>query len=726
MPEYDFFDVEKFDVQFQKRLSEIKEPEKVKFLPVGNPFVDNVILAMSIYRDVENIYNLTLKDAIISFTTIDGRDTGGKEFLERNGRSKSIYSVLLNNPLIQASYGKSATKAKHDVFIKPNEVLPSPLQINITRAFMIEFLVSYYNDIMNNINSDHFCISCGIRTSIDFNTIETTISKLVANKDDLLGAGPTRSWFPLVGSISAAQAYSSYSDPYTLCGKCLFSAQFLPQICNMMNGKLCSYQSNNYDFTRKFIEKNIDQYDDLVHADQNEKIENIGKKDSTQYVMINLLEILESMEHLTNLRLTIINYTNSGTDPEVDIYTLPSETLTRLKYMVDELDIKNELYSFIRKENKIIKYQGAHFINCLIKNTDYPLFYQQTYKKDYQLPSLSFYNYYQTSIRGFTYESINLVIDICKQIKIEVDDQKIIQALKEKKNGKLRTLVVPFLLNALKSNNNYLETIIDLFMSNYKEIPNRNPMVLFRFYLHPEMKFPKFAEYEIGDSNYRNLIDRKYLEKVKIFANDVLNIEQTRSSFNLEKYINSLHRLSYIDMFTKFVQIGKISPGYNYNGFHELIDQRSYNKFLFLFRIYSNIELSNFDNNRNKKISLSDIKSKSGLSNELIYALENYINVRKEQIEIRRLFKELPEDLKNGDFSAQAFFDLLNEKIEISSKQSNIEIPRLSEANYYSNGNQNNKFSWHFMRNKVRLYLYQYNLYLKQKPQTLLEQIEEV
>ncbi len=728
-PEYNFFDDKEFEEKYRNRLDILNDVDKIPFTPVGNPLVDNPIYAIGVIAKKDKIFELTLQDAISAFMCINGNNSYGNEFSLRNYRTSSFTMVFgVNNPLVAPGLGKLiGKKVKDPAYTKASKVLPSFIQIRLYRAFMLEFLINYYLDMTENCSTENNCVSCGLKTDFNFNKLQTKFYFLRTNKEKKFASGATREWFPLIGSISAIQAFSGYSESNVVCGKCLFSVQFLPQISNLFEGKLVVYQSNNTNFTKSIISRNMDQFEDLLQGDPEKKIENIGKKESHVYVTLGLLDILSVMKRTEKLNLTMFNFTNSGTDPFARIITLPSQTLMFLHEMVNEVNVRNELERFIKIEKKILKYQDKYFINSMISRNDYQLFYQRTYKKDYQLPSPKFYHFYQKNIRNWSDNALLLVQEICKISKSKIEEDKIIRVLKSDVQIDLMNMIIPIILEMLSANNDHLNGVLDLFATKYKEVPSRNPWTLFKFYLHPEYNHK--TDYEIvsfGENNFKNIFNENILQEIKRFAYLLIQYESRRQSFDLDKYLKTMHNLTKFDLMQKYIMIAREKPGFTYHKIASLLNSLYFNEFQFFLRVFStinqNIELEYVS------IGMEELISESGLNNQIIDALLNYIDIRSDRISTRRIFRELEYDLRNGDYSADNFYILLNDKIEIKNielnKQNTLDL--LSENSYFQNGRSGDSFSWLLMRNKIRLFLIQYKLILDQEPRTLVQQIKEV
>lgn len=722
VPSYNFFEGEEFERVFDERLDFLQQFADVDFTPVGNPFVDSGILAIDVIMNIDNPMKITLKDALHSFTHINGQDTKGNEFTYRNTRVKSLSLTLLNNPLQQASWGMKEIKGKHPAYLKPNEASPSPLQNRMYRAYMIEFLINYGRDKTTKNNVENYCVICGIRTLFEFNELETKFSSYVKGSKDNFGAGPTRSWFPLIGSIgSSAQSLPTFTETHHICGKCLFSVQFLPQITNLYRGKLACFQSDNYRFTKNFIARNLDHFNESLLQDPTKKVDIVGKKDDSLYFALMLLDNIENYYgEYDKMSLTMWLFNNIGTNPSCSYVNYPYETLEFLYQVMNELNVKSEILGYLRTEKKYFKFSNRYFlINSITSKSDYRQFYKPTTVEAKHLPSQEFYNFYQINIRNWSIDAIRLVRQISQQLKIDTETDKINRILQSGKQVELRNLVFPKILSMYKDSLISIKAILDLFSTQYKKIPNRSPWKLFEFYLHPNLQITEISDFSIDKDSMDNIYNFNSLGFLNHFAVLAREINEKKSSFEESNYFKKIGRYFKKDLEIEYIKVGKNTPGYTWNRFQNIFIKMKYYEVFFYFRLFSieNNKQSDFDGgdfDRNKLIY------ESGLHPELLDTLINYIQIRSGEIGSKRIFTELTEDLRKGNYSAKYFYKILNEKMKANNLQ------KLMEYSFFTELDASREFSWATMKEKLRLFIYQYFLMTENEGvPTLIKQIKE-
>jgi len=740
--DYDFFS-DDFDDQLAERIDYIRSNHSN--LPVrlcGNPFVDSGLFAVSIIQD-KDINNITLGDVLETILNIDGQQSQGKAFTRRNARSSAIYKVLLNNPMGQPAYG-STSKKKKGVYSAPSKAEPSVLQERIYITYLIEFLLSYARD-QEIEDQVHQCVICGNYTDFDFTDLETTLKILISQKDlskqDEFGGGPTRTWFPLVGSTSSIQALPGFAEFNIICGKCLTLAQFLPQISDLQNGMLTIYQSSNLKLAKEFYRANLKTFNEMhTNTPSDEKLDVIGKGKSDYYIN-NLLRIIrENEDELSHSNLTLWRYDNYGTDPQLDYVHLPNRTI-RFLYLLDtKYNAGKIIKNFIRFEEEQSIYSSRRFFNCIEARKDYFLFYPNT---KYDISEFFepenwqvLYELYQTYIMSWNTQALTTVKTIARYLKqkFEEDDEELIRILSSRDNSTIRKFLIPYILESLGEGIITTEELVNLFETHKDLEESHNPWKLFRFFLHPKLEIQDIdlsyqkQDHELSDER------KEALELINLVATSTIDRQKNRSSFDLNNYINTLSAYRFNQFIDDYVQTAYDHTYLTWEYLEDLQNQLYRSEIRLYFRIFS-IQSYSVSGHISTVLTREKMIEESGLAPLLADVLIEYIEHRIKDIGENRIFSELDHDLKYENYSAKQFFYVLLKFVEENVDEDKVDLTGFDEYHYYGyeleyqahrrrvRGSSKRKpqFSWRRFRQKLRLFIAQYR---QIRNPTLEQQIE--
>ncbi len=707
VPEYKYCNENEFEQQIKKRIEELKEYSDIPLTPVGNPFVDTGILTICIITGKKPM-KITLGDALSSFTNIDGKNTYGKEFAKRNAAIKSINLVFGNNaPLSQVAYGK--LKHKNPCLVKASKASPSPLQEQIYRSYLVEFLVNYALDnkeLNNNSNNIPHCIICGKKTNMDFNKIENKIYEIITgitnskSKKREFGSGPTKQWFPLLGSIgSEAQSLPTFTEPQTICGGCLFTVHFLPQVCNIVSGGLQLYQSNDYSLILKIISPYLKKFDEIyTTSDLNKPLEILGKEAGYETYTMHLLDTISS--HGNPANLIIWSFSNFGTGTKCSYQLIPNETLEFIIELYNNTNGRKQIEKFIKTEQKLLKHPDRFFINRITQKVDYEGFYVES---NIEPPDEVLYTYYQVKIIGWTSEILNLIKKISRTIRKNTKDKDLERLYKEFKSKDLYPKIYRTIID-IATDKNIADKTIKLFNANGKK-----PLNLFKFYLHPKYKDNTNDIQIIENSALK--INKKILENISIIK---FIVNKSKNSINHKK----LSRYEFSDIMNHFIKITETEIGCTWHLIDKLNKNLNQREIIFYFKLlYLNDTESIIAYKPQYNITLDELIKQSGLHKETINGLTNYIQIRGIKKGLKKIIKELTHDLKYNNYSANYLFDTINNKLKENEKT------EISEYAWFTSQlDKFGEFSWFITSRKLRVFLNQYLLVYKP---TLVQQIME-
>ncbi|HTN08482.1 hypothetical protein [Agriterribacter sp.] len=189
----------------------------------------------------------------------------------------------------------------------------------------------------------------------------------------------SKEWFPLFGSVQDAQTYPSSSRTFRASAIALLASQFLPIGVGIIGNRLVCFQSNDYASEGiPLFQSLVEQiYKDTIKKTQIlDKVETWGKGNAYNNITLLLLNYLTKVEEekqeidFKHLCLNLWLFSNSGQEPALEIYELPSTTLQFL-WKVWRGIHRAEIESYIRAE-KDVKYS---LLECIKDKKEYFPFY---------------------------------------------------------------------------------------------------------------------------------------------------------------------------------------------------------------------------------------------------------------------------------------------------------------------------------------------------------------
>ena len=688
------------------------EDTNIQILPTGNPFIDSSIIAVSIIKNINSI-NITIKDLYEAIKSYDTDSRFGYAFTKRNYRTKGLYMVYFNNPLMQNALNKKKSKDK-PWLVAEGDDQPSPIQQRLYRTFLVEFFVDFVSTYAISNESIHACVACGQGTTLDFNYLENELNNLLPGNEDKesrkFGSGPTRGWFPLIGSIgSEAQSLPAFTEPHFICSKCIILVTFLPQITDIYQGKLALYQSNNSEITRAFIENNLNEFtssNDLTRSGT--KLEIVGKNEGNERHIIGLLEtVTKFYDEDKNNNLTIWFFSNSGTSPDCDFIEFPDPILKLLREIYLDTGIKNVLVTYIKNEKKWLKHPSRFFMNCLQSGKDYDLFY--SHSKSKMITPRKLYDYYQYKIRYWSPDALNLVVLISEQIKQTVEKDTINRIIAENKLFNLRHLIQPIMLKLLDEDKCNIRQVMELFASSYASIEKRNPLKLFFYYLHSEVDTKNDFSFESNDitSDYEPDV-LKLIQIIRQLANWYRTNRSTKSSFVIEKHLDIVSRFKIQDILGIYVSYSKFNHNYNWNTWNDVNSKIKNQDIMLYFRIFTHYtdDVDLLEEITEVPLTLDSIIDNSGLHPVVVTSIFGYIDELSRRNQLSRVIDNIRNDIRNGNYTEDSLLQTINDKfIELNHKDQIIKDFQWYGFEINITGN----FSWYIMRNKIIMIINQYS-----------------
>lgn len=712
IPDYEFCNDQIFDEQIRERLDALNDHRTLTVGYSGNPFVDAGLIAISVIKN-KGVHEATLGDLIDVFRSIGGSDTLGKDFAERNAATKSSFMIFPNNPLTQPAYGR--TNTTNQCLKKPSGGRPSPLQRNVYRAYLAEFI----HQIPKEANSEHRCISCGRETTFDFNELELRLEEVRTGETPTrrFGKGITKSWFPLIGTIgNEAQALPAFSEPQMICARCLFLVHFLPQITHLMQGKLVVYQSDNFAITKKLIESNLNRFEDVFSASSLERtIEIVGKNDPPSHMILKLLDILGQFnEDLIGSTLIIWQFTNSAQGSECETYFLPDRTLNflRLLSLNADFNAEQQITRFVQNEERELRHPDRFLLTRIIRAEDYEGFYV---KSTVEPPNVDFYNFYQMYFLGWTPDHLKAVRVIVEELKSRMTEKNISRFYTNWKTKDILDLLFPQAIKLQFEGEINYQIILELFFSESPHDGGNNSLNLFRFYFHPKQDGNPKSKL-VPMSTQRRFISENLQNRIELVAL-LMESHIYRKKIDLnnraekEKFLKEVDRYNLDNIRNLYLSISNTMQGLTYEQFRELKEGITRRELLYLFRILTRAILNGHKVGRNHALpkvkDLADLVRSSGMSDQLCNALIRYSEVRINKIGKDRFFREFDDGLKRGKISSNYLLNQINERLRTELEQP-VQIP---EADWFEAGFGSRTFFWKLLKFKLRIFFYQFRIW---------------
>lgn len=700
--EYNFTDLrtidhDRFNRWFDEQVENLKEsfPSDHLAISFNNPIVlqSLVVISVIVNRPVVDISYKDLAGALIE--PINGY---GEQMVSDLARLRGFFMLFSSNsPLTQNAF------AGHNKKVSAH----SPLQSRLYRLFLLEFLRGVLNDLDSDGESNRTCMVSGEQTKFDFYKVEEKINLVLGKDDQNVGAGPTRNWFPLMGSAgSDLQSLPSLSMTFDIAPLYLFIAQFLPYSTPIYRGKLTIFQTFDLTFLSNIVGDVFRGYkDQLQTAALADKVEIFGKgkNDFLLKQLMNRIIQASTANRTFELNLWLIN--NSGTGADAEILSLPNKAIAWIVKASVELNRQAEVEKFLEFEQSGMSNQYDQLFSCLIDEKDYPVFYlfsEGKKKKAGDQPvfvPFDLYLFYQHSIMGWSLGDLKILVQLSSKIKETVEKEELVRTRKEGSKQKYRELLYKGAIELAKDDSTLASPIIRLVSFDRTRKHHRNSIIdILKFMLYPT------TDLVIFDSSYERELPTEMIfwgNLVSLMAKLILFHEKGRIG-TLDKLLREINYGTIHGRITKWTN-GVWFPyallAYltkelcSYNLFEEVLK-------LSLVQLWEEeLEWAEIRNELEK--ASNDFKGKQDLhllSPQVTQELNAYLEVRSNSIGYERLFPELISDL------ARVRLENLEERIR--SKEYNGEKLSFTSAAWIQSGmNNQGEFQWSLLGLKLKLYL---------------------
>ena len=439
--------------------------EKLKISITGNPFIDSGSYALSLRLNKK-----------ISEITIDDLKSEAEK-ISKLYTSKSWKSNL------------------HTIF--PNSILVNSASTN--KSNLKELYLSKLNDLIDSIEpvaDNGSCMGCGIR-----------------NANNVFG----RDAIPLSGSKSLMNYFPSANSGADYCSLCALLIQFSPLIMYGCGGKKILLQSDSENVMKLWAEKSINNIDSQFSSGQFSGCYNRGITRPYNAIFDIISQVISSGRRWKreNPSLNFYYFTNYGSSPDLDIYTLPHGVFTFLTEIPS--DDWNNWNFIVKKAYNYVKWDKVE------SNEDYKNNPNTVYNNLLEGKSI-LRSFYSTKFKK-TYCSWKLVESYLMEVKNM--DKKRIEVIKDvgdrladyiKDNDSLKTLTS--LENA--SNYNNFRNILRKILKN--KINNGDEDLLFTFDEYVENLFPEgnmtwretqdLLLFRIYENLHDWLVENEYAEEI--------------------------------------------------------------------------------------------------------------------------------------------------------------------------------------------------------------------
>lgn len=291
------------------------------------------------------------EDSLLRASTEKDRKKGKAEIEKLKREKKKLESSI--EKLQKQTKELEEKKEKHQNK-KAKQTATADQGLNEYKNIMQELLA----DIRKEATSDgSICEATGI-----FNA---------SNALQNLGKSVAKEWFPLAGTLSDAQSLPSSSRALKLSALSLLAAQFLPIGVAIIGKRLVCFQTNDYAINDvpifQIMVENIFN-ETSTKANIMDKVETWGKGNAYSSISLLLLGHLTALEQKKVIRqlpnwicLNLWLFSNSGTEPALEIIDIPNESLQFLweayrgahrdeleRYLRAEEDFENKLLECIK------------------------------------------------------------------------------------------------------------------------------------------------------------------------------------------------------------------------------------------------------------------------------------------------------------------------------------------------------------------------------------------
>ncbi len=693
-------DTRGFRAYMASRLDELGKFGDTPVPLTGNPYTDNAIMTVTtLHRmyfgsEVDPV-DLRFKHILDVFAHGAKGYEYGRELAWINKAANATLWIFPNNPLFHQSYTDS--DSSNPVYLPQGDSGPSILAEQIYLYYLLEFL----SDLTSE-TPGRFCSFCGSNRVFNFDRREKYVKANALHKEGKkFTLGLSRSWYPLVGTIKEAQAYHGYSEQPKICGTCLFLVHYLPMGTRLFKGKLVLFQTNDVDITLALTQMNVSEFYDRYSIGMS-GLKSPGTGEGSSSFYIHLLEIfreiatlkgVDEMEFRSNLTLWI--FSNENKKPYSEIEEIPSRVLLNL-HLID-LHWEKELRRFLVTDKKT---RGS-FIDSITLGKEYLSFYP---KISNDLPSLDFFEFYQTRIIGRPPAVLNF-IRMVSDIVREKNSRKAIDAgLKEGSSTTIRQMVHTAVIEGVSSgdldvSNALYWIMVETGRSGYRP---------FQYYLHPKAEYSTAPVESIevpADLNVFMAPCSSYLSRA-----------YARGGFNPHSFTSALNQESVNRFNTELIRLGNLTPGL---GWKRLADLQSEvqvllpNRYLIhmVFRLIC-IDLMQREQFEERALavepysSVEELEEDSLLTESLLQSIYQYLKIRAvdEEFGLPRAVNDLIRLISESGRSLPSLIYYLEQKgVQVD------EYDFLSSQELYESykGEDNPSFSWYSMKQQLLNYLNQ-------------------
>lgn len=539
----------------------------------GNPWVDTgiaVIVAKSKKDKIEDLTNADF-DKVVS----DGT------WLAKTNRQLNAFTMVvgINSPLTNTSLNPSMRKE--------NRGRLNPVDDPGFKQYC-ELIKDLKESVQKNTGDMFMCESCGERPA----------TNVLAKYAKEIG----RDWFPLAGSIgSDAQILPAASRPVRICSLCLLSVQFLPLGAIIVGGKIACFQSTHMELAQLFVEETFNEtVNRLQLLKTGEKLSAAGQGKGSKESLIMLIKIMGELQRNKRMlelpsqaSLNIWLFSNSGQEPDCEVFEIPNEALIFLWDAARKY--RQELEAVLRCEPKRIDFQ---LLECIKRRSDYYGFYPY---KGTKPASKGLFELYHTRILLTSISALRLAEWLASQIRLRLsagdkNDKKLLTKLikgnaygnKDKTVlSNLKRLIAQFIEDGLLT----LEEYTFLFPREERQHPLSVRKGAFKwiwFYLnHEELSS---AKPEGGDSMFTHPL-------VKIFAQDTFEYYKKEKGIRFIKR-NILEAFKKGDVATSdlqrwFINLAEIKKGYTNEAWDDLCRDDNGNNITYEVRFQFRLEITN-------------------------------------------------------------------------------------------------------------------------------------
>ena len=661
----------------------------------GNPYSDNAIMIVTAYH--RRIFDSDLKPTDLKLShLIDVFSYGekgfefGRELAWINKSAKASFMMFPNNPLIHPSTNNGK---KPETVPQDGKASPSIYAEHLYVLYLLEFLKSIPED-----SNGLYCVQCGSPSKFDFSETENQINVLVGGKDVKFSTGLSRSWYPLVGTITnEAQAYHGYAEQPNICGKCLFLVHFLPMGSRLFKGNLLLFQTSDIEITYQFAEATLDEFLSRYAIRGTESVVSPGKGERSLALYTKLLDIFRIIAGINGTKvmnfrssLMLWMFSNAGTGANSEVEQLPNRVLQNLHQF--DIHWGPTVRSFLKNDEKA---KRLSFVDSLKRETEYLGFYVNL---DNSPPPLNFYEVYQREVVGRSTETLSFYRNVSREITKNTDSQKIENILKKGDNNEIVQLVLQTILTMVIDGTLPVSLAIHFF---YKEFPNKG-FKPFEYYLHPK------AEFQVEDTAEIPLPEEfSFLEAL---ANAYYIRASQRGGYNPHSFLSALNGEKSSLFHRLLNDEGSKTPGLSWmklrsyeNSFKSLISWSKIRHFILRLYIIEQMKTAHDEPiliDVKPFSSIVELEEEALLSEGLLQSIYQYLTKRhvEEEFSLNRAVLDLRRLLSESRRSLDSLVYYLEQKGIEANEQDFYESFELSES-YHGSGD--NRFSWYKMKNQL-------------------------